>query len=137
MNFVAADAAADDFPSVSFTEISFNGLRCESCSTKLSIIVSIPAIIFVSGIYGGVGSSAAGGDAGDDADGGAGDDVGGGAGSDDDDDAVNDVASVGAGDFADGGDDAAAGLIPSDDAGGNIFCLTSSSINPCLKRSYV
>ena len=126
MNFVAADAAADDFPSVSFTEISFNGLRCESCSTKLSILVSIPAIIFVSGTYGGVGSDAAGGAAG----GGAGDSAGG---------AVNDVGAVN----VCGGvnDDAAAGLIPGvivgDGASSNFFCITSSSINPCLKRSYV
>lgn len=125
MNFVAADAAADDFPSVSFTEISFNGLRCESCSTKLSILVSTPAIIFMSGIYGGVGSSAAG----DGADDGAGDAD------------ANDDADGGAGDFVgDGAGDGAGsgvGLIVGGGAGGNIFCLTSSSSNPCLKRSYV
>ena len=136
MNFVAADAAADDFPSVSFTEISFNGLRCESCSTKLSIIVSIPAIIFVSGIYGGVGSSAAGDDAGDDADDDAGSGVGDGAcSSDGGDDSAGDFAGDFAGDGAGGGPSDNAGGGPGDNAGLVFFCFTSSSSNPCLKRS--
>ena len=112
VNFEAADAAdADDFPSVSFTDISFNGLRCESCSTKLSILVSIPAIIFVSVTYGGVGSDAAGaaGATGDDAAAGGND----GSGRAGDSDGVCAGAALG------------------------FFCITSSSSNPCLKRSYV
>ena len=126
---MAADAAADaadDFPSVSFTEISFNGLRCESCSTKLSILLSIPAIIFVSGIYGGVGSSAAGG-AVDGADGGAA--AGSGAGT------TGGVCAGGTGVCAGGTGGVCAGGTGGVCADVGFSILASSSSNPCLKRS--
>ena len=122
---MAADAAADaadDFPSVSFTEISFNGLRCESCSTKLSILVSIPAIIFVSVTYG----RAAAGAAGDGADGGAGLIV---------DDGADDGADGGAGNGADDGADDGAGTTGGVCVDVGFSILASSSSNPCLKRS--
>ena len=121
MNFEAADAAdadADGFSPVSFTDISFNGLRCESCPTKLFILVSIRVVIFISVTYGGVGSDAAGaagsGDGG--SDGGA-DDADGGSDGVCDDGGANDDGGAGAG------------------AGLGFFCITSSSSNPCLKRS--
>ena len=118
MNFEAADAAdADGFSPVSFTDISFNGLRCESWPTKLFILVSIRVVIFVSVTYGGVGSGAAGG--------GSDDAIGGSDGDGDDD------GGGGGGGRAGDSDGVCAG------AALGFFCFASSSSNPCLKRSYV
>ena len=106
MNFGTVDVPDDPLPE-SFTDISFNGLRCDSCSTKLSILVSIFAIIFVRVKYGGGGIDAA-----DTAGGAGGGDAGAGGG----DAAAG--AGAGGGDAGAGGCDAAAAAGGGDAAAG-------------------